>query len=288
LVGQNDPQLLTRFQEYLVQRGMSPATVKNYLADLNAFARWYKAHKENDASLLAFSTDDVRAFCAEMSQGGQAINTVNRRLHALRKFGQFAVELDLRDHNPAEDVARIKHESASPTRPLSNAEADDLLEAVLAEAKAIHVQRDYAIVLTLLSCGVRLRELLDLRLEDVELGADSGYLMVGSSSEEGGRVIPFGAATAEALKAYLRVRPQVPGVDYLFLSREGRPISPRSVQRLVATYGQAAHLEGVSPQTLRTTFAHAMFAGTGDMEAVAKLMGHRSVQTTMRHFQQRG
>jgi site-specific recombinase XerD len=285
LADQTDPQFLSLFQEYLVLRGMSPATIKNYLADLNCFGQWYSRRVENEASLLSFSATDLRTYCAEMREKGRAASTINRRLHALRKFGQFAIESNLRADNPAQDVAPAKPEQVSSARPLNNTEADDLLETVLAEAKSSQVQRDYAIVLTLLSCGLRLRELVDLRLEDVELNADSGYLMVGSSAAEGGRVIPFGAATAVALMAYLRVRPNAPGVDHLFLSREGRPISPRTVQRLVARYARAARLEGVSPQTLRMTFAHGMYEGIGDMETVAKLMGHRSVQTTIRYFE---
>jgi len=284
LTGQADPQLFISFQEYLVRQGMSPATVKNYLADLRSFAKWHNSHQEDGASLLAFAAADLRAYCTQMSDSGLAVGTVNRRLQALRKFGQFAIESNLLAHNPAHDVARVRPEQALSPCALSNAEADDLLEAVLAEAKSSQVQRDYAIVLTLLSCGIRLRELVDLRLEDVELGVDEGYLMVGSAAAEGGRVIPFGAAPAAALMAYLRVRPNVPGVDYLFLSREGRPISPRTVQRLVARYARAAGLEEVSPQTLRTTFAHAMFEGIGDLRAVARLMGHRSTAVTARYF----
>jgi len=285
LAEQTDSQLFISFQEYLVRQGMSPATVKNYLVDLRAFARWYDAQREDGVSLLAFSAADLRAFRTEMSSNGLSPSSVNRRLQALRKFGQYAVESGLLPHNPAQDVARLRTERSSPPRALTAGEADALLEAVLAEAKPSQVQRDYAIVLTLASCGVRLRELVDLRLEDVELGVDEGYVMIGSSAAEGGRVIPFGAATAAALKAYLRVRPNVPGVDYFFLSREGRPISQRTVQRLVARYAQAADLENVSPQTLRTTFAHAMFEGTKDMKIVAQLMGHRSTAITARYFE---
>lgn len=284
LTKQRDAQLFISFQEYLVRQGMSPATVKNYMADLRSFAQWCYSHQENDTSLLSFSATDLRAYCAEMSDSGLAASTINRRLQALRKFGQFAIESDLLAHNPAHDVARVQPERVSSARALSKAEADDLLEVVLAEASSSHVQRDYAIVLTLLSCGIRLRELVDLRLEDVELGVDEGYLMVGSSDMDGGRVIPFGAVPTAALVAYLRVRPNVPGVDYLFLNREGRPISPRTVQRLVARYARAASLEDVSPQTLRMTFAHAMFEGIGDLEIVAKLMGHRSTAITAGYF----
>jgi len=286
LTEQTDPQLLISFQEYLVRQGMSPATVKNYLVDLRAFARWYNVQKENGASLLDFSVAELRTYRAEMSSNGLSPSTVNRRLQALRKFGQFAVESGLLPYNLAQDVARLRTEQPLPSRALTADEADDLLEVLLAEAKPSQVQRDYAIVLTLLSCGIRLRELVDLRLEDVELGVDKGYLMVGSSAAEGGRVIPFGTATAVALIAYLRVRPNVPGgVDYFFLSREGRPISRRTVQRLVARYAQAAGLKNVSLQTLRTIFAHAMYKGTKDLEIVAKLMGHRSTATTARYFE---
>lgn len=282
---QTEPQVLISFQEYLIHQGMSPATVKNYLVDLNAFARWYKTQAQSDAWLLTFSSADLRAYRAEMSNNSLSASTINRRLQALRKFGQFAVETGLMTHNPAHDVALVQPKQKSPPRPLDSAEADDLLEAVLAEAKVGHVQRDYAIILALLSCGIRLRELVDLRLEDVELGVDEGYLMVGSSAAEGGRVIPFGAATTAALMAYLRLRPNAPGIDHLFLSREGRPISPRTVQRLVTHYAQAAGLQDVSAQTLRTTFAHAMLEGTGDMEVVARLMGHRSTTITARYFE---
>jgi site-specific recombinase XerD len=285
LAEQADPQLLISFQEYLVRQGMSPATVKNYLADLRVFARWYDAHREDGVSLLAFSAAELRTYRTEMSSNGLSPSSVNRRLQALRKFGQYAVESGLLPHNPAQDVARLRTERSSPPCALAAGEADALLEAVLAEAKPSQVQRDYAIVLTLASCGVRLREVVDLRLEDVELGVDEGYVMIGPSAAEGGRVIPFGAATAAALKAYLRVRPNVPGVDYFFLNREGRPISQRTVQRLVARYAQAADLENVSPQTLRTTFAHAMFEGTKDMKIVAQLMGHRSTAVTARYFE---
>jgi len=265
---------------------MSPATVKNYLVDLRAFAQWWDAQRQDGASLLTSSAADLRAYRTEMSSNGLSCNTVNRRLQALRKFGQFAVEAGLLPNNPAQDVSRLRTERPFPPRALTSDEADALLEAVLVESKPSQVQRDYAIVLTLASCGIRLRELVDLRLEDVELGIDGGYLMVGSSAAEGGRVIPFGAATAAAIGAYLRVRPNVPDVDYFFLSREGRPISQRTVQRLVARYARAADLENVSPQTLRTTFAHAMFEGTKDLEIVAQLMGHRSAAITARYFEQ--
>ena len=265
---------------------MSPATIKNYLADLDVFARWFESQVADDAPLLAFSAADLRAYRTEMSKNGLAASTINRRLQALRKFCQFAVESGLRTHNPARDVARLRVGQPAPPRVLSDAEADDLLETVLAKAKPSQVQRDYAIVLTLLSSGIRLREIVDLRLEDVELSIDEGYLMVGTSALDGGRVIPFGAATVAALTAYLRIRPNVPSQDHFFLNREGRPISSRTVQRLVTHYAQVAGLQDVTAQTLRTTFAHAMFKGIGDMETVAKLMGHRSKATTARYFGQ--
>ncbi|OQY25738.1 MAG: hypothetical protein B6I34_01590 [Anaerolineaceae bacterium 4572_32.1] len=277
-------KLFIAFQEYLVRQSMSPATIKNYMADLNIFTQHLAPQAYNGASLLTYSAADIRAYRDKMNAKGLATSTINRRLQALRKFGQFVIESRLRTHNPALEVACLQTGKSSPPRILSDNEADDLLETVLVKATASKASRDYAIILTLLSSGIRLRELVDLRLEDVELGLDEGYLMIGSSAQDGGRVIPFGAATTAALKAYLRVRPNIPNQDHLFLNREGRHISPRTVQRMVTRYAQAAGLEDISTQTLRTTFAHAMFKGTGDLKVVAKLMGHRSTATTARYF----
>lgn len=280
-----DSQLLISFQEYLVGCGMSPATVKNYMADIDNFGRWCRSQGKDGAWLLSCSAVDLRAYRDQMAQEGLSLHTVNRRLQALRKFGQFAIVAGLREQDPARDVDRLRPGRAQPPRVLSDAQAEDLLEAVQASAGPSRVKRDYAIVITLLTCGLRLRELIDLRLEDVELGVDEGYLMVGALATQGGRVIPFGMAPAAALTAYLRTRPGVPDEDRLFLSREGRPISPRTVQRMVARYAEAAGLQDVSMRTLRATFAHAMLKGTGDIEVVARLMGHSSPASTARYFE---
>jgi integrase/recombinase XerC len=285
LVTHRHSQLLISFEEYLVGCGMSPATVKNYLADINNFGRWCRSQDEDGTGLLRCSSADLRAYRDQMSDEGLSPHTVNRRLQALRKFGQFAIEAGLREQDPARDVDRLRPGCIQSPRVLSDAQAEELLEVVQVRAKPSRVKRDYAIVMTLLTCGLRLRELVDLRLKDVELGVDEGYLMVGASAVEGGRVIPFGMAPTAALKAYLRTRPNVPEEDRLFLSREGRPISPRTVQRMVTRYAEAAGLQDVSVRTLRATFARAMLEGTEDIEAVARLMGHSSPATTARYFE---
>ncbi|MBC7251365.1 MAG: tyrosine-type recombinase/integrase, partial [Anaerolineae bacterium] len=87
----------------------------------------------------------------------------------------------------------------------------------------------------------------------------------------------IGPAVCAALRSYLRVRAPAQGVTHLFLNREGRPISPRTVQRLVSTYARAAGLTGVSANTLRQTFAYTAMEESGDPETVARLLGVQGI-----------
>jgi site-specific recombinase XerD len=98
------------------------------------------------------------------------------------------------------------------------------------------------------------------------------------------RCIPLNAPACQALQEYLRVRPPSPGVKHLFLSQEGNSISTRTVQRLINIHTRAADLTDISAQTLRYTFATSMLEETSDVTTVANLLGHRSVETTLRYI----
>jgi integrase/recombinase XerC len=98
------------------------------------------------------------------------------------------------------------------------------------------------------------------------------------------RKVPLEGEVHHALYDYLSVRPKVEGEDHLFLSREGRPLSPRSVQRIVSARARAAGLEGVSPQALRRTYANRLLATTGDLALVSERLGHQKLTSTMRYI----
>jgi site-specific recombinase XerD len=265
-----------------VRLGLSPTTAVNYLADMRGVARWC-VESGRGCSLLDLTTADVRAYCQHL-RGGRGLSpaTVNRHLQAIRKFCDFARQVQLMESNPAADVRPIQ---APPTsrRALDADEIARLLEAVQAGRPSL-VKRDQAIIQLLLQTGIKVGELTDLQLADIELTDSRGTLIVNGNGENSHRRIPINAPACQALQEYLQVRPPSPGVKHLFLSQEGNSISVRTVQRLVNVYTRAANLAGVSGHTLRYTFATAMLEEIGDVATVANLLGHRSVETTLKYI----
>jgi len=281
MVKDADNNLLARFEEYLVRLGFAPATVVNYLADMRGVARW-RVELGQGCSLLNLTADDVRAYCQYLrGERGLSPATVNRHLQAIRKFCYFARRANLMESNPAAEVRPIRVPPTS-RRALDADEIARLLEAAQAGRPSL-VKRDYAIIQLLLQTGIKVGELTKLQLADIELTDSRGTLTVKGNEGNHYRRIPLNTSACQALHEYLQVRPPSSGVKHLFLSQEGNSISARTVQRLVNACTKAADLAGVSAHTLRYTFATSMLEETGDVATVANLLGHRSVETTLRY-----
>jgi site-specific recombinase XerD len=270
---------LACFEEYLVSLGMAPATIANYLVDIRDLSSWLGGQ---GLPLLNADTNHIRHYCQALRRQGRSVSTTNRRLQAVRKFYDFAVQAGLSPDNPAREVERLSEHSAAPPRVLTADEAGELLRAV-GDGMDSLARRDRAILLLLLETGLRPSELVDLRVEDVVLQAGSGYVLVGQDMESGGRCLPIGSEACAALRACMRVRAPAFGVDHLFVSRLGQPLSVRSVQRLVSDCAQAAGLEGVSVHSLRHTFAHDVLEETQDPSEVARALGLRDIAGMRRY-----
>ncbi len=295
--------LLVRFEEHLVLTQLSPATVVNYLADLRALLRWGEEQVGSDFSLVALTPDDIRAYRAYVfEEKGCAAATVNRQLQTLRKFCAFTTRAGLTDANPAADIAPVQDgdSEATPT-PLSEEQVAALVK-VSASGQPSLARRDTVILMLLLHTGLRVNELVELRLDDVQFDYPGIHLVVGLPSRRGRAQPPFGKESRpgetrniplegearQALHDYLSVRPQIEGEDHLFLSREGRPLSVRSVQRIVSTLGRSAGLEGVSPQALRRTYANHLLASTGDLALVAERLGQQDLAAAAHYVKEAG
>lgn len=282
---ENVEELSTRFEEHLARLALASRTIVNYLADLRTLARWHANVKGATSSLLELTSDDIREYCHYMRANGElAPATINRRLQAVRKFYSFAMETGLMKSNPASEVKLAPNKLGSPPRALTPAEVTSLLQAVQ-EGRPSLVKRDYAIIQLLLQTGIKLGELARLRLSDVQLRGDGeGLLLVGEDDGHKCRRIPLNPSACAALRDYLRVRPSSDGADNLFLSQGGDCISVRTIQRLVSVYAQAAGLEDVSAHVLRHTFAVSTLEDTGDLSLVARLLGHRCLETTAKYL----
>jgi site-specific recombinase XerD len=266
---------LRRFETYLQQHALSPATIRNYMADLQAFSRWYAAHKT-----AGFSSTEFHAYRDHLcNETDHSPATVNRRLQSLRLFGRFLHETGQAPENPTRELALLHNGNGNNAAPrtLTRGEIARLLDALHGARPSLE-PRDTAIVLLMLQVGLRVHEVAALRVEDVVAGR-SARVETRGSRQNTPRTVPLNSTAVRALRDYLAVRPAIPRVDHLFLSQRGEPLSVRSVQRLVDTYARAADLRGVSAQSLRHTCAKNMLEETHDAALVARWLGHRDART---------
>ncbi|NIN67961.1 MAG: tyrosine-type recombinase/integrase [Anaerolineae bacterium] len=279
-----EPELqdtLAGYETYLAHSGLSQATVKGYLGDIKQFASWLA--REGTPSPLAGTTEEIRRYCLQLVIArAHPPATVNRRLQAIRKFFRYAVQEGLVDEDPSEGVKLLPQPRSEGARGLDRSEIERLLDAVRGGGSRF-TRRDYAILQVMLQTGIRVGELTRLKLGDVTLSDDRGALKIRGRRAFQAREIPLNSSARKALKAYLDER--LGGTSqHLFLSRQGEPLSARSVQRLVNTYAEAAGLENVTTYSLRQTYGQQLLRDTGDLFLVARLMGHKRLETAIKYI----
>jgi site-specific recombinase XerD len=277
-------ELLGQFEALLTGSGLASATVVNYLADLRAFLQWSDGTRGAGCSPFSLDASDIQAYCCYLRETkNHRPATVNRRLQALRKFYDFSVAHGWSRANPASDVPLLSERASKRTRSLTATDVSRLLAAVQ-DGHPRRVTRDWAIIHVLIGAGLKLSELSDLRLADVHLEVEPCYLVVSEQASAPGRTVPLGANLCHALRSYVSTRQASPGVDRMFVNRDGNVLSTRSIQRLVRRYARAAGLHNLTTQALRYLYAKQVYEDQGDLRAVAELLGHRHLATTTRYL----
>ena len=274
--------LLDHFETYLDHHALSPATVRNYLADLRAFARWHTAQQPPSR---VFAASDFRAYREHLcNETDHSPATVNRRLQSLRLFGRFLHEMGHAAENPTRDLQLLRNgkDDHPAPRTLSRTEIARLTEAIRAGRPSLS-GRDQAIMALMLHAGLRVHEVGTLRLGDVDSARRGMTVRVRGNGRSRERIVPLNATAARALRAYLPTRPAVPRVDHLFLSQRGQPLSTRSIQRLIAAHAHAAGLDGVSAQSLRHTCTANLLQETRDAALVARRLGQQNTKGLERY-----
>lgn len=256
----------------------------NYLADLRAFLRWSARTNGAEQPPISFDEQDIQNYCTYLEEiKGHTPATINRRIQTLRKFYDLAVREGWTRTNPAEQVSLVKEIVSKRSRSLTADDIERLLAAVR-HGPQRRVDRDWLVVQMLLGAGLKLGELTEVRLSDVNLEAAVPHLRVRGGDGAPDRLVPLGAEVCEALENYLPKRQAAPGVDHLCVNRDGNPLSTRSVQRLLLHYARAADLEGLTTQALRYVYARRAYEKSGDAKEVARLLGHRHLATTIRYL----
>jgi len=277
---------LDAFLVALRRREASAHTIVAYRRDLTGFAAWFTAHLDLACTLSAITATDVRDFrTALRDTQHRTPATINRKLAALRSYFQWAISAGLRADSPVTTIKDVREEPRRP-RWFVKRDLDRLLRELDAAAKRSTRDRDRAIVLTLRHTGIRVGELVALRLRDVALSDRKGTLRVlGKGAKE--RTIPLNQTVRATLTTYLALRRQrTDSSDYeeLFLGQRG-PLNRHAVEKLVGKYAQRAGLEAFSPHSFRHSFAKSLLDAGEDLVTVQTLLGHERLDTTARYTQ---
>jgi len=255
------------------EKDISIHTERAYKSDLDEFISFVKKKPEDIDNL------DIRSFLSSLHQKGMKKGTISRKLATIRSFFKYLHREGVVKKNPAKLVSSLRLPKTLP-RFLSVDEAFSLMDAPKGEG--FRTTRDRAILELLYSSGLRVSELVSLDMSDLDI--KEGLIRVrGKGKRE--RIVPIGSKALEALKDYLLERiTKKRRSPAIFLNNRGGRLTDRSARRILSMYSRLLHIkEGLSPHTLRHTFATHMLHGGADLRSIQELLGHSSLSTTQKY-----
>ncbi len=262
------------------ERRASSNTLRAYGDDLSRFLGFLHIHLGSaitERTLAKVAPADIRAFITDRRSDGLGARGVQRAIAAVRSFYRWLARENILD-NPAPRAVRTPRVKRGLPRPLSETDTARTLEEAGEHDIAWLAARDVALLTLLYGAGLRISEGLSLKRGDVPLGRT--LTILGKGSKE--RSVPILPAVSEAIANYAAKIPFTGARDTaLFLSRRGKPMSPREAQALMQKLrGRLGLSEKATPHALRHSFATHLLANGGDLRSVQELLGHASLSTT--------
>ena len=286
---------LQDYQFYLkIEKGLSENTLASYTNDIKKLMR-YLEEKEIMASPISIDNELIKTFIYDVSK---SINprSQSRLISGLRNFFEYLIFEDIRTENPTDLLETPKLVRELPDT-LSESEINNILQVLENEirlhedaikpkmlAKKYQLIRNKVILELLYSCGLRVSELINLKLSD--LFFDEGYIrVIGKGSKM--RFVPINYNTQELIQQFIktiRTKLSVPVAgheDYLFLNRRGRQLTRNMIFTIVKENSIKAGIKKkISPHTFRHSFATHLLENGADLRAIQQMLGHESITTT--------
>jgi len=271
-------EVFNRYINYLeAERNASRYTVRNYTSDLLDFFGFLRDREIG--SLNEVDRHVVRDYLSQLIERGFVKGSIARKLSAIRSFYRYLLREEMISTSPVESTSSPKLDRRLPSF-LSIEEISRLIETP--DLSTPEGQRDRALLELLYASGLRVSELVNLDMEQVNLNTNE-IRVWGKGSKE--RVVLMGKPAASALIAYLdQGRPKLSGnkkSSALFITRYGQRLIERRVQRILEKYANIAGIEKrVHPHMLRHTFATHLLDGGADLRVVQELLGHANLSST--------
>jgi len=278
-------ELLDAFRSSLGARDLSPATARGYLHDLGRLRAWLEGEASGRSCDLRRITAVDLASYRQHLLGTERLQgtTVNRKLQAIKTLFGWALDKGLVKENVARVVRFVRVAERLCPQGLTESEVQSLLR-VAGQTRHGLAKRNYALIELLLETGLRVGEVTDLRVADVDLHDRSGVVRVRECKGRKQRQVPLSSTARRALKLYLKDRESLRQKDHLFLSeRGGQALTLRTIQATVSGLARRAKLTrfAVSANSLRHSFALRFLSRhPGKLVELAALLGHESIDTT--------
>jgi len=254
-----------------IEKGLSNNTVSSYKNDIKSFFLWLD---ENSFNPLNINASDANNYVSKLFGDGLKSSSVNRKISAIKSFYIFLQKKKIIMKSPIADIVMPKQEKYLPVS-MSEEEVERLLNSP--DSNIQIERRDKAMIEVLYATGIRISELTNLKLTDLDINR-SVLKVFGKGSKE--RLVPFGEKAAESLSLYLIDRKDLKSKE-IFLSNRGTKISRSAFWQRIKIYTKRENLKiSISPHTLRHAFATHLLNRGADLRSVQILLGHSDLSTT--------
>jgi integrase/recombinase XerD len=269
---------LKDFLTYIsAEKGLSRNTIESYNLDLKKFHAFLSS---KDKGLVSFLKGDIIDFIERLRDEGYSMSSTCRFLSSIKGLCRYLIVEGIIKEDPSENLQAPKKWERLP-KSLSISEVRSFLEeSSSAKTHRPTAMRDYVMFELLYSSGLRVSELVSLKIEDIN--AEAGFLRVlGKGSKE--RIVPVNIRAMEKVKSYInRQRPKIlkkRQSPYLFVTSRGGPMTRQRFWQAIKTFGRRLGIE-LSPHTMRHSFATHMLEGGADLRSLQKMLGHSDISTT--------
>ena len=272
---------ISQFEDYLKhEKKASANTCSSYLRDMHQFETYIE---EQGLTLTQVIQSDIEQYSRHLLAHGKSAATVTRSIASLKSFYTYMVTCGFMSENPAKGCATVKTERKLP-QILTGKEVDLFLEQP--ECVDFKGYRDRAMLELLYATGIRVSELINLNVDDLNL--DGGFLRCSSKGKE--RFIPLYPTAVRALTDYVEeVRPQLlehSDEPALFVNMSGERMSRQGFWKLIKHYQEKAGIQkDITPHTLRHSFAAHLLENGADLHSIQEMLGHADISSTQIYTQ---
>ncbi len=268
--------ILEEFKNFLIAEGDELNTINSYIYDLRQVDKFLQS---KDKDFFTAQTDDLRQFIHKLFDMGLSPFTINRKISAMKTFYRHLIFTKKIERNQSEDLELLKTDKRLPLV-LAVEDVEAMIES--ADDKGPLGLRDRAALELLYSSGLRVSELLNLRITNINF-AEGLINIIGKGNKE--RIIPFGIKARRAIEEYMeRGRPVIlksRSSPYLILNARGKKLSRMGFLKIFKKYQVRAGIrKKITPHTFRHSFATHLLEGGADLRVVQELLGHSDISTT--------